>query len=587
MASNNIIELRQADSNQVNANGDYETLLGKDIILNNGDILALKSAFIDTKPEGNIIIDSDTTLTIQFIPYITDWYFKDGDKINYYNRDNSEALLSKTINGLDFVPYYYTTGGTIEGYQTITAVKYVGFPTTNPPPGDFTATYSYINITGQTIIFHTTIIPPFNPPLDGIEVVDPLSDIIAKIGSFTLLNNQQTMGSVYGLFYEPNPIVISPTPPTLDTWNPYIFETTITIPQGNYSPSYLSLFISEQLTQNNSQDLPTIPNLTQTPFLKTSNKYDAGQPMPNGAKNPDGSPILIGSEGTMFIATDNSLRFQFAENKHYFIGTSQVALEYDTDSNKMVWQFLHFPMYDNVSGTNISVRYQYYNNNPDNNIIATAKNGGILLTGLGSVDINGKQTNFWNNILGFDLGKICVNPHAGYVPTILGLDGYIQTLGTTTHGVNMTTGFYGIDTVVVKQQSKWFVEEQLTSFDDNILCSTINNTIAIEASTTINQLINKYSHYIIQVDFTLSNNFIGVDTYRNISGIISKYYSDNDYTFGDSEGAIQYQHVGQPVQIKSIKVRILTSAKVLDPELGSDNTLFFQLIKNPAIIQKK
>lgn len=582
MATTNILELRQADSNLVITNGDYETLLANDIILNDSDILALKSAFIDTKPEGNIIIDTDTTLTIQFMPYITDWYYYEGDKINYYNRDNSEALFTRTTNGLDFVPYYYTVGGAIAGYQTVTAVNYVGFPTTNPPPGDFTATYSYVNIAGQTIIFHTTIIPPYDPPMDGVEVVDPL-DIIAKIGSFTLLNNEQVMGSVYGLVYVmPNPIVISPTPPTLDTWNPYIFETTLTIPQGNYSPSYLSLFISEKLTQNNNQDLPTIPNLTQTPFLKTSNKYDVGQPMPNGAKNPDGTPMVIGAEGTMFVATDNSLRFQFAEGKHYFIGSSQIALEYDSDSNKMSWTFLHFPMYDSTSGTNISVRYQYYNSNAANDIIATAKNGGILLTGLGSVDINGNQTNFWNNILGFNLSKICVNPHGGYVPTILGLDGYIQTLGPTTHGVNMTTGFYGIDTVVVKQASKWFVEEALSSFD-GILCSTINNTIALEASTTINQLINKYSHYIIQTDITLSNNFIGTETYHNINGIISKYYSDNNYTFGDESGAIQYQHRGQPVFIKSIKVRILSSDKTIDPELGPDNTIFFQIIKQPLV----
>ncbi len=580
-----ILELRQADSNQVNANGDYESLLANDIILNNGDILALKSAFIDTKSESNIIIDSDTTLTIQFMPYITDWYAT-GDKVEYYNRDNSEALLTRTTNGLDFVPYYYTTGGVLDGYQTITAVNYVWFEPTNPDATYLTTTYSYVNVAGQTIIFHTIVYGGFEPPITGELIVDPLPNIIAKTGSFKLLTDPAIMATDGFTYQYPNPIVVSPTPPTLDTWNPYIFETTLTIPQGNYSPSYLSLFISEQLSQNNSQNLPTIPNLTQTPFLKTSNKYDVDQPMPNGAKNPDGTPRLIGAEGTMFVATDNSLRFQFLEGKHYFIGTSQVALEYDTDSNKMVWQFLHFPMYDNVSGTNISVRYQYYNGDTNNDIIATSKNGGIFLTGLGSVDANGKNTNFWTNILGFDLNKICVNSHGGYIPTILGLDGYIQTLGPTTHGINMTTGFYGIDTVVFKAPTKWFVEEVLTSFDDNILCSTINNTIALEASTTINQLINKYSHYIIEVNFTLSNNFIGTETYRNISGIISKYYSDNDYTFSDNSGAIEYQHNGTPVQIKSVKVRILTSSKILDPELGPDNTIFFQVIKPSPNVKK-
>ena len=582
MATTSILELRQADSNLVITNGDYETLLSNSITLNDGDILALKSAFIDTKPEGNIILETDTTLTIQYMPYVTDW-LETEDKINYYNRDNSEAGLTGTVNGLDFVPYYYTSGSTLLGYQTITAVNYVYFQPVGPQPAPYlTTTYSYINITGQTIIFHSQIFTPFDPPSSGEEVTDTLPNVIAKIGSFKLLTDPQIM-EADGWIYMPNPIVISPIPPELDTWNPYIFSTNITIPAGNYSPSFLSLFISEKLSQNNSQNMQQMPSLIQSPFLKSTNQYDSGQPMPNGALNPDGSPISIGTDGTMFISTDNSLRFQFAPNKFYYIGTSQFALEYDTDSNKMVMQFLHYPHYDNVSGTNISVRYQYYNNVDTNPIIATAKNGGILLTGLYAVDGNGKQFSFWDKVLGFDLSKICVNSHAGYITTVLGLSGYIQTLGPTQHGLNMTTGFYGIDTVVIKNQSKWWFMPTLSSLPDKTLCSTINNTIAIEASNTIDELLNKYSHYIIQVDFTLSNNFIGIETYRNISGIISKYYSDNNYTFGDESGAIQYQHRGQPVFVKSAKVRILSSDKTVDPELGPDNSIYFQIIKQPMV----
>jgi hypothetical protein len=586
-STNSILELRQADSNLVNANGDYEILLAKDTIINSGDILALKNAFIDTKPEGNIVIDSDTTLTIQFMPYITDWLLTE-DKQEYYNRDNSEAEFTKTVNGLDFVPYYYTDSGVIEGYETITAVNYASYPPVSipPPPPSFTTTYSYINAAGQTVVFHTTVFRAFEPGMEGTLVPDPLSGVVAKIGSFKLLTDPKLIASVFMDYAGSNPIVISPIPPESDIWNPYIFTTTLVIPQGNYSPSFLSLYISEKLSQNNSQNLPTINSLAQTPFLKTSKNYDVDQPMPNGALNPDGTPRVIGEEGTMYIATDNSLRFIFAEGKNYFIGSSQIALEYDTDSNKMVFQFLHFPMYDNVSGTNISVRYQYYNNVDTNPIIATAKNGGILLTGLSSVDATGNSTNFWTDVLGFDLGVICVNSHAGYLTTVLGLSGLTQTLGTTTHGVNMTTGFAGIDTIVVKNQSKFYLEEPLTSFDDNILSSTINNTIALEASTTINQLINRYSHYIIQTDIVFRNTFTGINSFTNMNGIISKWYSSNNYTFSDGDGAIEYIHSGQPVYIKSIKVRILSSDKTIDPELGSDNTIFFQIIKSSQI-QKK
>jgi len=42
MSSTTILELRQADSNSVRANGDYETTLSKNIIINDGDVLALQ-----------------------------------------------------------------------------------------------------------------------------------------------------------------------------------------------------------------------------------------------------------------------------------------------------------------------------------------------------------------------------------------------------------------------------------------------------------------------------------------------------------------------------------------------------------------
>jgi hypothetical protein len=147
----------------------------------------------------------------------------------------------------------------------------------------------------------------------------------------------------------------------------------------------------------------------------------------------------------------------------------------------------------------------------------------------------------------------------------------------------MTTGFAGLDTIVFKDKDRWWYENLLNSFDDSILCSTINNTIALEASNSIDELLNKYSHFLIQVNFTLSNNYIGTDTFRNIGGIISKYYSDANYTFGASDGAIQYIHNGAPVQIKSLKVRILNSSKMIDPLLGPDNTVIFEVIKQAPV----
>jgi hypothetical protein len=577
MATTNILELRQADSNLVITNGDYETLLSNDITLENGDVLVLKNAFIDTKQTGNIVLDTDTTLTIQFTPYITDW-LETEDKGYYYKKDNSPTTID-FANGFDFIPYYNIIDGPLEGYELVTSVNYETLMP-GPHPDSIQTTYSYINIVNQTIVFHTTIYANTLPPEYG-TYKDVFSNIIAKIGSFKLLTTEDTLNQL-GLSYNSPAITVIPN--VIQTsYNPYIFTISIVIPAGNYSPTYLSLLISEKLSQNGSNNsIPFAGGLLQSPFIKSAYVYDSGRPMPNGAKNPNGTPIII-TEQAKFISTDASLVFNFLEGKYYLIGSSQIALEFDSDSNKFVFEFLHMPMYDNVTGTNISVRYQYYANNPAEAITATAKNGGIFLTGLLATDVNGNTIDFWSNTLGFNIGSICINPHNGYVEDILGLTGFVQTIGPITHGINATTGFFGIDTIVYKNKSSFWNQPILSSFDDKTLCSTINNTVAIEASFSIDDLLNKYSHYIIQTDITLSNNLIGTETYHNINGIISKYYSDNNYTFGDESGAIQYQHKGQPVFIKSIKVRILSSDKTIDPELGSDNTIFMQIIKQPLV----
>jgi hypothetical protein len=77
----------------------------------------------------------------------------------------------------------------------------------------------------------------------------------------------------------------------------------------------------------------------------------------------------------------------------------------------------------------------------------------------------------------------------------------------------------------------------------------------------------------------VNNSYIGSTFYRNINGIISKYYAYGSYAFAESDAAIQYIHSGAPIQLKSVHVRLLKSNKKLDVNLGDDNTVILQVIK--------
>ncbi len=66
------------------------------------------------------------------------------------------------------------------------------------------------------------------------------------------------------------------------------------------------------------------------------------------------------------------------------------------------------------------------------------------------------------------------------------------------------------------------------------------------------------------------------------NGIITKYYSYGSYAYGESDAAIQYIHKGAPIQLKSVRVRLLKSDMKLDENLGDDNTIIMQVIKGGA-----
>ena len=89
---------------------------------------------------------------------------------------------------------------------------------------------------------------------------------------------------------------------------------------------------------------------------------------------------------------------------------------------------------------------------------------------------------------------------------------------------------------------------------------------------------------------SFKNNFLTPDNnYRSIQQIVNRYYELNSYTAGEG-GQLVYQHVGEPVLLQSFHVRVLTSEKELAPNIGDDNTVHLQLIKNtnpaPAVAEK-
>ena len=71
---------------------------------------------------------------------------------------------------------------------------------------------------------------------------------------------------------------------------------------------------------------------------------------------------------------------------------------------------------------------------------------------------------------------------------------------------------------------------------------------------------------------------------QNIVGIVSRYYENDNYTNASSEDAIVYKHIGMPMTIQALKIRILKPDYTAADNLGDDNTIFLTLQRSPQNI---
>ena len=596
MSSNIMIELRQSDAVNVSRNGEYECILSRDITISEGDVIQMSKAFVDSVKEGDIIIGDDLTLTIQSGVYFTDWKQLFGNFIN--NEGETIPCAGATAEASSpsfkrFIPYLGVSDSALANYTNFLQFNF-NFNYSGPSKPGFTFTFSYIDFTGSTVFFHTAF-----PPLAAgsyNKLFISTFNIVGLNDSFKLVSPSTSFLSSYGL----TPIGVEGVPITLKNYLPFTFTTNIILPKGAYSPTQISTYISQQLSKSGLNQGSTYQQMNDTFFQFAVSDFDDGKANPNGqlSPNPPYLPVPL-TEQTTFISDDGQFSYQFPAGDPRIIGTSQISLEYDNTADKFNFTYLHLPMLDATTGQNMSVRYLCRGLVQNGGIFGVTSHSGIYFQSLTAKDSSGRFFDFWSGLLGMDLGSLCVGVGSSVVGDALapkyGLIGVINLSNPLIDGVNVTSGYYGLDSAIIRgtasNPNTWYSRQQVPYFfgsppgvtveeaNDGIN-STINSTNAIYASRTVDVLINKFSHYILQTDLGFNdNNFIGEKWYRNINGIIQKYFTYGSYTFSDTDGAIQYIHKGNDIFLKSIRVRLLKSNMEIDENLGNDNTIILQVIK--------
>ena len=571
MTSNIILEMRQLEASNVSANGDYECRLSKDVVIENGDVVQINKVFIDTVKEGDININDDLTLTIQSGVYFNDWLQK---LTNTWVSADGQVLNPNTFgvtpNFRRFIPYVGIDGTLIPGFSTYTGYQYnIDFTGSYEPA--FSVTYSYINYQNETQTIHTTF--PVLQIRNHTIYTDPFN-IIAKDGSVQIISPAISEFTKVGT----TPLGPVGSPLTTKIYSPFVMTTEIQLPKGIYSPTQLSTFISQKLSLNNANNIQS-DYIASSKFLFAATDFDTGRDSPDGRLQSGGLPVLL-TEQTTFISDDGELSTRFPTGSNILIGSSQVALEFDADSNKFQFR-IHSDMLDATNGSAICVRYMHFTLDSDEKIVGVAENSGIYINSLSATNSTGAVVDFWEGQLGFDLGSLSVNSSlAGQ--DLFGLIGTFNLINPLVDGVTATNGYFGLDSSIIRGASTWYERQPVPNTQAG-LCSTINSVVSINATQTLDVLLNRFSHYVLMTDLGFSNNnFIGTEWYRNINGVISKYFSYGSYAFGSTDTAIQYVHSGAPIMLSSVRCRLLKSDKKIDTNLGSDNTVILQVIKSAS-----
>ena len=567
--SSTIIELRNKESDSVIQNGDWTTTLNENILLADGDQIVIKDSYIDTQQTSSSRILIPEDLNVKF--------------------DYGFYLVNNELTAL--VEYQTTTPPTVPTFRNMVLCKDLTVSTaTNVLLTDYVLTTTDKSQSSQavdiTFTWNNDIpvigasysrkihIPSLKPnqqyrvqALTG-ELVDSTNKVgtVENISLFGLKVSKQTTQVVTGKRIQV----------------PYTRTKSIKIPKGNYTPDDLTALINIDVTNNDLIEGAFITD--PDAILQTSRQIQARFLDGTGAVATEFTlcdPTLADVAPLQVLAMNN---YVAGTGQDIYFGASIFEMEYDEASKIFNIKYLHTPNY--VSN---SISVQYFKGTAGN-ITTVNKIGGCYLTRLYAETDDGTLFDFWDNLLGFGDNLLTEFVYApSPVATPPAPDFLIPISDNLIDGVGITGQLSSVDGVVDKTTPLNVVAFAGSPLQ-YVVTTTANVTTGLSGGSNALDAQDGFGYYLIEINSSFKNNFLTPDNnYRSIQQIVNRYYELNSYTAGEG-GQLVYQHVGEPVLLQSFHVRVLTSEKELAPNIGDDNTVHLQLIKNtnpaPAVAEK-
>ncbi len=535
------VECRQKEANLVNQNGDYEVIIPNKIQIEEGDAIVVRNSFIDTEATESqkLVIPEDIKLTIKSLKYLVDWDSTD--------KQNLAGAGAHTANGELYA--YCNFSSSSGNFKEVTSqvIEYTG-PTGGGGDvnwGDGTITYEYTDIFGKPAKYVIQVDALDYPAFDQQRF--DLAVYYDSSKPFKVVPN--LLGGAFTQVDTPSTKAIGD-----DLYSVDVETQEIEIQAGNYDPEDLVVVMNRQLQANN----PTGGALVDSPILTSTES--------------------AGVSVKKFVNFTSNSAFE-TNNKSYWVGSSDFEFSYIPNSKQFSVNRIHMPYYD--SG-NEAVGFIPFSGTDK----LVTKNSGIMFEDLqAEVKATGANFDFWSGILGFNLNRASADcilaSYNGVDADLNGQPARLPRFTRFSDGINMTSGFSGLNAVVIKNGTDPF----------NFPPSSIPATGIFSTSTDVTPIIGKVSslnaqdafgYFLVEVKAGFGNDFFTPANNQNsVRAIVSRYYSVNSYTSGTEADSIVYRHNGDPMMLSSFKIRILDSLKNVASNIGEDNTIFIGIIKAP------
>jgi len=579
----NVIQLRERVSRGLGTgddyiNGAYETEF-EEVIMNEGDMLTMKSCYLDTAESsaGKITIKPDeTNFSVSFYHYIMNW----STAFKEYNETQQQSTPQPDGKNYFLCDSKNITGGNTKRLETITltemdntGVEYWGnagvvFEYVDATQPDLTK-FSFFTLTMDKIrkdpsgkITYTTSSVDKNGHNLGLGFL--YNGLLTPRISRTKNNIGDLQGSGHYINCE-NIVVSGRSEDNGSTRTPHQFTFDFVIPQGAYDPAELARVITDKCSLLRIDDSLMDDYPFRTPFLTSTRQFDIDFPQPAN------ETFYVGEDG------EDYYRYTDQDDNDFLSGTSEFGLKYDEGQDKFQFETLNNPYYVNgqpslqgISTGGVNVKTFLVN-----------KNCGIAFSSLSPPSV-------WYKKMGFS-PSICVS-YASHKKNFGGVvqNQVLPIFKGLEEGVSMTGTYKGLDTAVYKTggtpaggPANPHGERAFTSAQITATATTSLNQNIIYAEYQVAQIKYDYAYYMIEIDLGIQQHLVSNQYKSNkIQSVIGRFYSKDSFTNAYNEGSIPYIHRGKPLLITKARVRVLNDDGDPADDIGDNNTIFLELVKN-------